>query len=96
MVKEVGDAGAPIRRTADDSGPPGRKRTRTRGIRCNAICPGAIDTPMVEDAPRGLPPEEVRAARDGFAGNQILKRFRLPEEVVPLVLFLCSDECLEC
>jgi NAD(P)-dependent dehydrogenase (short-subunit alcohol dehydrogenase family) len=61
-------------------------------IRVNAVCPGAIDTPMVSDATAGLPAEEVQAARDGFAGNQILKRFGRPDEVVPLVLFLASDE----
>jgi NAD(P)-dependent dehydrogenase (short-subunit alcohol dehydrogenase family) len=61
-------------------------------IRVNAVCPGAIDTPMVEDATRGLPDDEVRAAREGFAGNQILKRFGSPEEVIPMVLFLASDD----
>jgi NAD(P)-dependent dehydrogenase (short-subunit alcohol dehydrogenase family) len=61
-------------------------------IRVNAVCPGAIDTPMVDDATAGLPPEEVKAARDGFAGNQILKRFGRPDEVVPLVLFLASSD----
>lgn len=61
-------------------------------IRVNAVCPGAIDTPMVDDATAGLPPDEVKAARDGFAGNQILKRFGRPDEVVPLVLFLASDD----
>jgi NAD(P)-dependent dehydrogenase (short-subunit alcohol dehydrogenase family) len=61
-------------------------------IRCNAICPGAIDTPMVQDSVAGLSAEEAKAAREGFSGNQILKRFGLPEEVVPLVLFLASDE----
>jgi len=61
-------------------------------IRCNAICPGAIDTPMVDVATEGLSDAERQAARDGFSGNQILKRFGLPEEVVPLVLFLASDE----
>ena len=61
-------------------------------IRCNAICPGAIDTPMVDDATAGLSDADRQAARDGFSGNQILKRFGLPEEVIPLVLFLASDD----
>ena len=60
-------------------------------IRVNAVCPGAVDTPMVDDSVRDLSPEERQAARDAFAANQLLKRFAAPEEIVPLVLFLASD-----
>jgi NAD(P)-dependent dehydrogenase (short-subunit alcohol dehydrogenase family) len=61
-------------------------------IRCNAICPGAIDTPMVDVSVAGLSAEERQAALDAFTANQILKRYAAPEEVIRLVLFLASDE----
>ncbi len=58
------------------------------GIRVNAICPGAIDTPMLRAAMerRGRKVDEV-ADRLGQLG-----RFGLPSEVAAATLWLCSDE----
>jgi NAD(P)-dependent dehydrogenase (short-subunit alcohol dehydrogenase family) len=58
------------------------------GIRVNAICPGAIDTPMLRAAMerRGRKVDEV-AERLGQLG-----RFGLPSEVAAATLWLCSDE----
>ena len=58
-----------------------------RGIRINAICPGAIDTPMLRNAiaRRNRQPEEV-------AGRlSPLGRFGRPEEIAEAALWLCSD-----
>jgi len=58
------------------------------GIRINAICPGAIDTPMLRAAMerRGRQPEEV-------AGRlSLLGRFGQPDEIAQACLWLCSDE----
>lgn len=58
------------------------------GIRINAICPGAIDTPMLRAAMerRGRQPEEV-------AGRlSLLGRFGQPAEIAQACLWLCSDE----
>lgn len=58
-----------------------------RGIRVNAICPGAIDTPMLREAMerRGRSPEEV-------AGRlSPLGRFGEPSEIAQAALWLCSD-----
>jgi NAD(P)-dependent dehydrogenase (short-subunit alcohol dehydrogenase family) len=57
------------------------------GIRINAICPGAIDTPMLRAAidRRGRDPDEV-------AGRlSLLGRFGTPEEIAAASLWLCSD-----
>jgi NAD(P)-dependent dehydrogenase (short-subunit alcohol dehydrogenase family) len=58
------------------------------GIRINAVCPGAIDTPMLRAAMerRGRQPEEV-------AGRlSLLGRFGQPDEIAQACLWLCSDE----
>lgn len=58
-----------------------------RGIRINAICPGAIDTPMLRGAmeARGRNPQDV-ADRLSLIG-----RFGTPEEIAAAALWLCSD-----
>ena len=59
-----------------------------QGIRINAICPGAIDTPMLRAAMerRGRQPEEV-ANRLSLLG-----RFGQPDEIAQACLWLCSEE----
>jgi len=58
-----------------------------QGIRINAICPGAIDTPMLRGAieKRGRDPQEV-ANRLSLNG-----RFGTPDEIAAAALWLCSD-----
>jgi NAD(P)-dependent dehydrogenase (short-subunit alcohol dehydrogenase family) len=60
------------------------------GIRVNAICPGAIDTPMPHKYLEKV--ADKQAAWDGIAAAHPMKRFGRPEEVVHLALFLASDE----
>lgn len=57
------------------------------GIRVNAICPGAIDTPMLREAieRRGRDPGEVAARLSRFG------RFGTPDEIADAALWLCSD-----
>ncbi|GJM39225.1 MAG: short chain dehydrogenase [Acidimicrobiales bacterium] len=58
-----------------------------KGIRCNAICPGVVETPMFEQVLGiGLTTREEVAARHAIG------RTIQPEEVADLVLFLASDE----
>lgn len=60
-----------------------------KGIRVNAVCPGAIETPMVDGLFNNMP--------DRAAGEELFKSFhpmgRLgrPEEIAHAVLFLCDD-----
>lgn len=60
------------------------------GIRCNAICPGGIDTPMAEAVVASFPDREEALSR--LTGRQLFKRFAGPDEVASLVLYLASDE----
>jgi NAD(P)-dependent dehydrogenase (short-subunit alcohol dehydrogenase family) len=56
------------------------------GVRVNAVCPGTIETPMVEQmTARG------ELDRQAVAGNVALRRLGRPEEVAAAVLWLASD-----
>lgn len=59
-------------------------------IRCNALCPGGIDTPMAQNFLAQFPNREEMVGK--LVGRQLLKRFAAPEEIAEAVLFLVSDE----
>jgi meso-butanediol dehydrogenase / (S,S)-butanediol dehydrogenase / diacetyl reductase len=59
------------------------------GIRVNAVCPGIVDTPMLESFFEQLPDSE-RARRE-FATAQPLGRLARPEECAAAALFLASE-----
>jgi 2-keto-3-deoxy-L-fuconate dehydrogenase len=61
-----------------------------QGIRCNAICPGTVDTPSLADRIRTYPDPE--AARRAFVARQPMGRLATAEEIAPLVVYLASDE----
>lgn len=60
------------------------------GIRCNAICPGTVDTPSLAD--RINANADPDAARKAFIARQPMGRLARAEEIAPLVVFLASDE----
>jgi 2-keto-3-deoxy-L-fuconate dehydrogenase len=62
----------------------------TQGIRCNAICPGTVDTPSLQDRLRATGNYEV--ARASFAARQPMGRLGRPEEIAALAVHLASDE----
>jgi 2-keto-3-deoxy-L-fuconate dehydrogenase len=61
-----------------------------KGIRCNAIAPGTVDTPSL--AERIDAHADPVAARKAFVARQPMGRIAKPEEIVPLVVYLASDE----
>jgi 2-keto-3-deoxy-L-fuconate dehydrogenase len=61
-----------------------------RGIRCNCICPGTVDTPSLADRINAF--EDPVAARKAFIARQPMGRLAQAEEIAPLVVFLASDE----
>lgn len=62
----------------------------TRGIRCNAICPGTVESPSLEDRLRAT--GDYEAARRAFIARQPIGRIGRAEEIAALVVYLASDE----
>src|ERR1019366_7639326 len=65
-----------------------------RGIRCNAICPGTIDSPSLEARISTLATQQGRSVEDvrqEFEARQAMGRIGTPEEVAALAVYLASD-----
>jgi NAD(P)-dependent dehydrogenase (short-subunit alcohol dehydrogenase family) len=62
------------------------------GVRVNAICPGPVSTPMIEEIERMGSPEDPAATRAWLAGRSPMGRYATPDEVAALVAWLLSDE----
>ena len=60
-----------------------------RGIRVNAICPGTVYTPLVDDMFRQW--GDVKAAEERYISVHPIGRLAEPEELATAVLFLCDD-----
>ena len=61
-----------------------------RGVRCNAIAPGTVDTPSLAERINAYP--DPAEARRMFIARQPMGRLATAEEIAPLVVFLASDE----
>ena len=62
----------------------------TQGVRCNAICPGTVDTPSLQDRINSQA-DPVQARKD-FIARQPMGRLAQAHEIAPIVVFLASDE----
>ncbi len=62
----------------------------TKGIRCNAIGPGTVETPSLSERINAFP--DPVEARKMFVARQPMGRIAKAEEIAPLIVFLASDE----
>ncbi len=61
-----------------------------KGVRCNGIAPGTVDTPSLGDRINAFP--DPVEARKMFIARQPMGRLAKAEEIAPIVVFLASDE----
>jgi 2-keto-3-deoxy-L-fuconate dehydrogenase len=60
----------------------------TKGVRCNCICPGTIETPSMLDRAAAAGP----GGRDMFVSRQPMGRLGTADEIASLAVYLASDE----
>ena len=63
--------------------------TIRQGIRCNALCPGTVDTPSLGERINAY--ADPIAAREAFIARQPMGRLAQADEIAPMVVFLASD-----
>ncbi len=61
-----------------------------QGIRCNALCPGTVDTPSLRDRIAAAP-DPAQAERD-FVARQPMGRLATVDDMTPMIVYLLSDE----
>ena len=61
-----------------------------RGVRCNAICPGTVQTPSLDERIAAF--EDPQAARRDFVARQPMGRLGTPEEIAAIAVYLAGDE----
>jgi 2-keto-3-deoxy-L-fuconate dehydrogenase len=63
-----------------------------KGIRCNAVAPGTVDTPSLQDRINAY--DDPEQARKNFIARQPMGRLAQAHEMAPLIVFLASDEAV--
>jgi 2-keto-3-deoxy-L-fuconate dehydrogenase len=62
----------------------------TKGIRCNAICPGTVETPSLQERLRAT--GDYQGSLNAFVARQPMGRLGTAREIAALALYLASDE----
>ncbi|MBW8299689.1 MAG: SDR family oxidoreductase, partial [Hydrogenophaga sp.] len=60
----------------------------TQGIRCNAICPGTVESPSLQDRMRAQ--GDYDAARAAFIARQPMGRLGTPDEIADLAVYIAG------
>src|SRR6202040_1181260 len=66
-----------------------------KGVRCNAICPGTIESPSLDGRIETLSKtsgQSLDSVRQAFVDRQPMGRLGKPEEIAAIALYLASDE----
>jgi 2-keto-3-deoxy-L-fuconate dehydrogenase len=61
-----------------------------RGVRCNAICPGTVQSPSLDERIAAF--DDPEAARRDFIARQPMGRLGTPEEIAAIAVYLAGDE----
>jgi len=61
------------------------------GVRVNAVCPGPVETRMVQDIAKQLRPNDPASVAAAYRTVIPTGRYTTPQEIADVVLFLCSD-----
>ncbi|MEM9358149.1 MAG: glucose 1-dehydrogenase [Pseudomonadota bacterium] len=61
------------------------------GVRVNAVCPGPVQTRMIEDVARKISPDDPEGVKARYEAAIPSGRYSTAEEIADVVLFLCSD-----
>lgn len=62
----------------------------SRGVRCNAICPGTVESPSLQERIAAF--DDPEKARRDFIARQPLGRLGTAEEIAAMAVYLASDE----
>jgi len=62
----------------------------TKGVRCNCICPGTVDSPSLHDRLRAM--GDYETAKQAFIARQPMGRIGTPQEIAHLAVYLGSDD----
>jgi 2-keto-3-deoxy-L-fuconate dehydrogenase len=62
----------------------------TKGVRCNCICPGTVDSPSLHDRLRAM--GDYETAKQAFIARQPMRRIGTPQEIAHLAVYLGSDD----